>query len=207
MDLKFQSWPKIPRLRRDMTITEKIDGTNAAVGILTASDEAFGDYAQPGDVFLEGQLYRVYAQSRKRLITPEDDNYGFAKWAFQNREHLVSVLGPGLHFGEWWGQGVQRSYGLDHKRFSLFNTSRWGWLNIPEAREAKGVHDQLWSVPVLSQHTFDTFDINDALDELKIHGSQAAPGFMNPEGIIVYHHAANAMFKVTIDGDEKGKGE
>ncbi len=34
---------------------------------------------------------------------------------------------PATYFGEWWGSGVQRGYGLQKgdKRFSLFNVSRW----------------------------------------------------------------------------------
>lgn len=45
-----------------------------------------------------------------------------------------------------------------------------------------------------------------ALQELKWHGSKAAPDFMNPEGIVIFHTAANVMFKVTLEGDEKPKG-
>ena len=38
-------------------------------------------------------------------------------------------------------------------------------------------------------------------------GSLAAPGFMKPEGVVIYHTAANIMFKKTFKNDEKGKGE
>src|SRR6185369_17529395 len=100
LDIAFQPWPKIPRLNRDITITEKIDGTNAAVGV--SYDKAV-----------------VWAQSRTRIITPQNDNAGFAKWVEQNARELADVLGPGLHFGEWWGQGVQRGYGMTRKFFSL----------------------------------------------------------------------------------------
>lgn len=31
--IEFKAWPKIPRLFRDVIITEKIDGTNAAIHI------------------------------------------------------------------------------------------------------------------------------------------------------------------------------
>jgi hypothetical protein len=31
------------------------------------------------------------------------------------------------------------------------------------------------------------------------------PGFMDPEGIVVYHVAANQMFKVTLKGDDAPK--
>ena len=41
----------------------------------------------------------------------------------------MTFLVPGRHFGEWWGSGIQRGYGLDEKTFSLFNAYRWGWLN------------------------------------------------------------------------------
>ena len=52
--------------------------------------------------------------------------FGFARWVETNRERLITLLGPGLHFGEWWGSGIQRGYGLTKgdKRFSLFNVER-----------------------------------------------------------------------------------
>lgn len=45
-----------------------------------------------------------------------------------------------------------------------------------------------------------------ALESLRKCGSHASPGFMNPEGIVMYHKASNAMFKVTLEGDEAPKG-
>ncbi len=36
-------------------------------------------------------------------------------------------------------------------------------------------------------------------------GSRAAPGFMNPEGIIIWHHAAGIYFKKTLDKDDEPK--
>ncbi|KKK97207.1 hypothetical protein LCGC14_2655100, partial [marine sediment metagenome] len=39
------------------------------------------------------------------------------------------------------------------------------------------------------------------------YNSLAAPGFKEPEGIIIYHIAANQMFKKTFDHDEKHKYE
>lgn len=107
--VEFMPFPKIPRLNRDITITEKIDGTNGAIGIT-------------GDPF---RGYTVYAQSRGRIITPENDNAGFAAWVEQNKAALAPVLGAGLHFGEWWGKGIQRGYGQTRKFFSLFNFERW----------------------------------------------------------------------------------
>jgi len=38
------------------------------------------------------------------------------------------------------------------------------------------------------------------------YGSLAAPGFMNPEGIVSYHIAGNTGFKKTIEKDSEPKG-
>lgn len=177
----FQPWPKIARLMRECVITEKLDGTNAAIGVLEDG--------------------RVYAQSRNRLITPEDDNYGFARWVHANAPLLRDTLGIGLHFGEWWGAGIQRGYGLKEKRFSLFNTALWNDGNLSPLRDI-GVR----VVPTLYTGLFDTMVTDQKLIELRMNGSVAAPGFMNPEGIVIWHDAARVMFKRTIVGDEKPKG-
>jgi hypothetical protein len=105
-NLEFSEFPKMARLSREVIITEKIDGTNAQ--ILITKDN------------------RLLTGSRTRWITPNDDNYGFAKWVEENREEVLK-LGIGRHFGEWWGSGIQRGYNLPkgEKRFSLFNVSRW----------------------------------------------------------------------------------
>jgi len=186
--MEFTGFPKIARLSREVVITEKIDGTNAQIFI-----------GENGE-FLVG--------SRKQWITPENDNYGFARWAYEHKDELISGLGIGRHFGEWWGSGIQRGYGLPkgEKRFSLFNTNRWGItrdvekypLDRPECCEV---------VPVLSMGLFDTEEVFYQLKILEQSGSVAAPSFMNPEGIVIFHTAANMMFKKTIKNDEKGKGE
>jgi hypothetical protein len=180
-EITFEAWPKIARLNRGMFITEKIDGTNAAIVI-----------TEDG---------RIAAQSRNRLITPEADNYGFAGWVSRNQDALIETLGEGRHFGEWWGSGIQRGYGLTgaDKRFSLFNTSRWTEADL-EAVE------QLHVVPVLRQENFTTEAVDGALTDLIIGGSVASPGFMKPEGIVVYLSAARTFFKVTVEHDEAPKG-
>jgi hypothetical protein len=185
MTNEFEPWPKIARLNRNITITEKIDGTNAAVVV--------------------NEDLSVFAQSRTRIITPEEDNYGFARWVHENAEPLASLLGPGRHFGEWWGQGIQRKYGLTEKRFSLFNTHRWGFLadDDPDDPALPG----LSVVPVLYVGPFDQDWISDSLDDLRNFGSKAAPGFMDPEGIIIWHDAARVLFKVTLKNDEAPKGQ
>lgn len=176
--MDFEPFRKIPRLSRICTVTEKIDGSNGCIAI--------------------GENGEFFVGSRSRWITPEDDNFGFAKWAYERREELMK-LGPGRHFGEWWGVGIQRNYGLHERRFSLFNVSKWSDSAVRPA--CCGV------VPVLYEGIFTEQAVVEALENLRTHGSAAARGFMNPEGLIVYHHAANLYFKKTLDKDEEWKGK
>ena len=174
----FMGFGKIPRLFRDIVITEKLDGTNAQIVINDEGTEI------------------VAIGSRNRHISPGDDNYGFAKWVEANQEELLK-LGPGHHFGEWWGQGIQRNYGLKEKRFSLFNVGRWGATTLPSICHV---------VPTMYQGHFSVTWIEAALDDLRTNGSKAAPGFMKPEGIIVYHEQGRNLYKVTCEDDHKPKG-
>jgi len=173
----FVAFRSIGRLSREIVITEKIDGTNACICI-----------TEDGQ-FLTG--------SRTQWIYPEKDkdNFGFSKWAHENKEELLK-LDVGTHYGEWWGQGIQRGYDLKEKRFSLFNTKRWDNTTKPSC---------CFVVPVLYQGIFNTALIDVELDKLKEFGSVARPGFMKPEGVVIYHSQANVLFKKTIEKDENGK--
>lgn len=186
--VSFQPFPKIPRLNREIIITEKIDGTNAAIVIAPLKNT---------DVFQQGGTvvgdYGVLAQSRTRFIYPGNDNYGFAKWVEDNAEALVEGLGEGTHFGEWYGQGIQRRYDLDEKRFMLFNVTRWAGQPLPERVEV---------ATELYRGAFDSYTIECAVDDLNDRGSQHVKGFSKPEGIVVYHTAANQVFKVLCENDE-----
>jgi hypothetical protein len=174
----FEAFDKIPRLRRDCIITEKLDGTNA-------------------QVFVPDDDSPLLFGSRNRWITPEADNFGFARWATEHADGLRK-LGPGRHFGEWWGAGVGRRYGLVEKRFSLFNTYRW-------SAEGVVLPPCVSLVPVLYAGAFCDAAVEAALETLRLEGSRAAPGFFEPEGICVFHVAANQLFKVTL-GDDGHKG-
>jgi hypothetical protein len=198
MPVEFKEWPKTPRLLRNIVITEKIDGTNAAIGIIPSDD--YNDPNIIAHVQFGDDFFGVYAQSRSRLITPgkSTDNYGFAGWVQSNAPELVRLLGEGLHYGEWWGNGIQRKYGLADKWFSLFNTTRHTDLETDI---------NLSVVPVLYEGPNDTAAITGALDTLRTNGSVAAPGFMNPEGICVYHAASRQVSKVTLDKEDAGKWE
>jgi len=196
--MQFVAFPKIPRLNRDIIITEKIDGTNASVFIVNVDNPTTFDsnWNMSKNYITNRGPYFIYAGSRKRWITPESDNFGFAKWVKDNAEDLFE-LGEGHHFGEWWGQGIQRGYGLKEKRFSLFNIARWG----KDAIRPKCCH----VVPALYTGPFDQMIITRQVELLARVGSFAAPGFKDPEGVIIYHVAGNHMYKVTCKDDEKPK--
>lgn len=193
--MTFQAFNKIPRLNRDIVVTEKIDGTNASV-IIVSPDVAFSQQEEYANIIEQVDDLVVLAGSRSRYITPANDNFGFAAWVAANAAELVK-LGEGQHFGEWWGKGIQRNYGLDHRKFSLFNATRWGDTAVrPACCDV---------VPIMYQGDFDQIKIDNAVGRLIATGSVAVPGYMDPEGIIIYHTAANQMFKVTCKDDNKPK--
>jgi hypothetical protein len=198
MTPEFQEFPKMARFSRECIITEKIDGTNAQ--ILITDD---------GDLFVG---------SRTRWITPQNDNHGFAAWVEAHKEEVLK-LGPGRHFGEWWGSGIQRGYGLEkgEKRLSLFNVSRWCLhgqepQQIPTAdprivKMQDVLPECIGLVPVLGRVNFDEVNraVNLWITTLQEHGSYASPGFLKPEGIVVFHVAANYGFKKTLEKDKTPK--
>lgn len=201
---EFVSFGKIARLNRDIVITEKIDGTNAAIGIKLHPPEVDGGTG----------FYEVWAQSRTRIIVPGDDNFGFAAWVKKHEDRLINTLGEGLHFGEWWGVGIQREYGLTERRFSLFNTKRW----FQDVDGAAALTDAqlngcaIYCVPVLYEGPWmggpeDSFMPLDIMGGLRRDGSRAVPGYNKPEGIMVYHKAGNVMFKATCEKDEAHKSQ
>ena len=202
---EFRGFNKIARLSREIIITEKLDGTNGIIHI----DEN-------NNICAGSRTRWLWSSLENNEI--KNDNHGFGNWVRTNQEELLK-LGKGTHYGEFWGKGIQRGYGLEEKRFSLFNVSRWvkrkgysclyrqGINGIPSLKEKQEYCPNCCHVvPILYQEIFSEQEIEDALYILKTNGSVAAPGFMNPEGICIYHTAANIYFKKTIENDE-GKNE
>lgn len=172
---EFKHWPKIPRLSKEACfITEKIDGTN---GIIHISDN--------GD---------IRAGSRNRWLTPQSDNYGFCRWVYDNASELRK-LGPGYHYGEWWGLGIQRGYGLNEKRFSLF------------VGRKDGMPPCVGNVPFIYSGPFSPDKVAQIIDMLCSSGSLAVPGFMKPEGIVVYLKEAAKRYKVLCENDNLHKSQ
>ncbi len=173
-EVKFEKFPSIPRWNSRIIVTEKIDGTNATV-IVSPNGE-------------------VSAASKNRVLTLEQDNFGFCQWVKQNEKELVT-LGVGLHRGEWYGKGIQCGYGMDTRKFALFNVSRWS-ESRPNCCE---VVPTLYDGPIGGLHGF--MSINGAMQKLRFEGSMLVPGYDNPEGIIIYHVKSGQYFKQTFNSD------
>lgn len=176
--MEFKPWPKIPRFHGIFgrcIITEKIDGTNASILVYPKEN---------GDLDLK-------IGKRTSWITPDNDNFGFARFVENNRDEFLK-LGVGHHFGEWFGNGIQRGYGLREKRFALFNSRRWhdGNPNRPQCSESvKELYSGVFSFEVLEEVT----------EKLRVEGSSQVPGYMSPEGVVVYLQDIDQMVKWTFD--------
>jgi hypothetical protein len=203
--MEFSAFRKIPRLFSEIIVTEKIDGTNGAVVI---EKHYFGSAIDPfvfSVVFgeEEGQdglpvfEYHIGAQSRSRLLTLENDNFGFAEWVKTNAAELVQLLGEGRHFGEFFGAKIQRKYGAKEPQFALFNVERFADINL-------SLIPTLRTVPVLYRGLFSEEKILDCLEELRLKGSKISPGFMSPEGICIFFKQSNLIFKIPFDSNPKG---
>jgi hypothetical protein len=151
-EVEFKPWPKIQRGggTEQVTITEKLDGTNSCIII------------QDGEI--------VGVQSRKRMITPgkNTDNYGFAQWVEDNSAELLG-LGDGYHYGEWAGVGIQKNpLGLESKRFYLFNVARWNLEHQPPTC--------CYVVPVLYSGEYRPDIIEEIMDSLKANAPHDPEG-------------------------------
>jgi hypothetical protein len=163
-------------------ITEKVDGTNAQILV------------EDGCIMGVG--------SRKRWITPDKDNFGFAQWCADNHLELARILGDGRHYGEWAGPGIQKNrHELPERRFYHFKP--WEW---PEERDRGGL---VHVVPVLFEGYAEDFTsglLDSELDCLDEHGSFVLNGWTEEggkpagtaEGIVV--HAFGIVFKHTLEG-------
>lgn len=167
---EFEAWPKICRKGKGMyTVTEKINGTNAQV-VITPEGE-------------------IFAGSRNRYITPEEDNFGFAGWVEENKEELLK-MGEGRHYGEWAGEGIQKNpHNLVGKHFFLFNTARWGEHN-PNTPKCCDV------VPIILRGAGNS-SVDDAMKFLLEFGSLVGD-LGEPEGVVAYHSATKRYTKATF---------
>lgn len=182
MSPEFKSFPKIGRLEKlRMCITQKMHGSNAQIYITKEGD--------------------IYVASRNRWLDIGDDNYGFAAFVEKNREEIIRILGPGRHYGEWCGPGINNEEGLKEKTLFLFNWRRW---------RSKESHSELpprvRSIPVLYDGEYVHLGIiEQVLENLKTNGSKAVIDFMKVEGIVIELYGENInpiLMKKTFDQEE-----
>lgn len=160
--MEFKSFDSISRVSKvEMSITQKIHGTNAQILIYEKEDKTLD----------------LITGSRNRWIYPGDDNYGFAAFVHANKQEFIDKLGLGRHYGEWAGPGINSGEGLTEKTFLLFN--HW---QFPAERP---LPPQTKVVPILYQGPFDLAKIEEVSNDLKTNGSKLAPGFMRPEGVVI----------------------
>lgn len=187
-DIAFVHYPKIPRADKlTCYISEKIDGTNAQI-LISAMNE----------------VTWVRAGSRNRWLQASsnaaDDNFGFARWVAENAV-LLARLGPGTHYGEWWGAGIGRHYGQSGRFFSLFDTKHWGDGRELAARGLDAIGVRV--VPMLAACSIEKLTGTMEYVERKLRegGSVACPGWNQPEGYVV-RLPNDVLFKVTDNGNK-----
>lgn len=189
-DTEFIPFAKISHLKSPCIITEKIDGTNACLEITETSVTACSRTRRLVTTYADAPLVWHDVDAKGRGV----DNYGLGAWVVENC-HLLAKLGPGRHFGEWYGRGIQRGYGLPGKRLAFFNTSMTDpGETVPELR------DLIRCTPVLYEGVFSELAIENAMATLLNQGSYVAPGFMHPEGVVVHFAHNRTSFKVVFDG-------
>ncbi len=176
--MDFKKFDEIQRLSSNVTITEKIHGTNAQITIYE-------------EITNSGVCTLVKAGSRTRWLTVEDDNYGFARKVAENEKELIEALGLGTHYGEWYGSGINGSYGLTggDKRLALFDIRRTGQY------KAGALPKWVEVVPVLYSGPFKDGVVTEVMEGLKTNGSKIAPGYMKPEGIVVRFDRNSLLLK------------
>jgi hypothetical protein len=187
----FAKWPSIQRLSSETCyVTEKIDGTNGVIYVPAEPDKP------------------VLAGSRERWLTNPDgtppakaaDNFEFAAWVHE-RADALRALGPGYHYGEFHGRGIQRNYDLKDRRWASFEYWRDdifidGVCVVPVLYTGEPrVNVELAAMP---------WDV--CVDLLRRNGSNLYPGFTKPEGVVItFQHMKSAKFKRLLDNDKLHK--
>lgn len=178
---EFKSFGEIKRLGKiHLSITQKLHGTNAQIYIYDEEIPDTVNFLEDGTT-VPATERKLICGSRTRWIYPGDDNFGFAGFVNQHKQAFIEKLGPGRHYGEWIGPGINSGEGLKEKTFALFN-----W----EKEYPSGLPPQTILVPVLFDGFLeDVLDfkilISEVMESLKDEGSKLVPGFMRPEGIVI----------------------
>ena len=190
----LNAYPKYPKTHRleniNCIISEKVDGTNGLIhGIYDSKTESF----------------KVKFGSRTRYLNPEvkdGDNFGFAsfylpykklfKKLFNSLREEHSDLCDIKIYGEWFGKGIQRGYGLENKYFMPFNKYYAAFLQ-------QGSIPNIIEPYIFCECKYNIQESLDAMSLLRANGSYLIPGYDNPEGIIINFRDLDIRFKETIN--------
>lgn len=118
----------------------------------------------------------TWVQSRENIITPEQDNYGFATFCHKNETHLHVILDQleydkelysgAVVYGEWVGKGIQKNVGISQfdKMFVVFNIKLLAaddannvWVSDDIVKQIVGRNDE---ARIYNVYLFDTFKID-----------------------------------------------
>ena len=108
----------------------KLHGTNAAIQVHPTGE--------------------VFAQSRSRILSPEDDNMGFCKWVLESKDRWAAQFtGPGTAtvYGEWCGKGIAKGVAIskiDRKIFAVFALQLDSNNQSSLITNTKTIRDYLW---------------------------------------------------------------
>lgn len=167
--------------------TVKLHGTNAAVG------------------FKDGE---IFCQSRSRIITPEDDNFGFANFVESNKDyfqHLINMtcadfgMEDIIIYGEWCGGNIQKGVALSEldKMFVIFRVEDLCTGNTADLYQMDTYKGFYHHIPVYVSTEFMCFMV--------------AVDFANPEdavkGLIELTEDVEKCCPVAYEFDVEGVGE
>lgn len=147
----------------------KLDGTNSAIVI-----PLYETYNE------------IYAQSRNRVITPDNDNAGFAKWVDENKKEIHQAFATDIEnelgawdsethivvYGEWCGKGIQKGTAINQleKMFVVFDVkvihysddsdplTRWGSIDRWEDEPLP------YNCPELNIYNINHFNTNEVVE-------------------------------------------
>ena len=201
----MSEYPKYPSIERFeniySVISEKVDGTNGLMEIHEVFPKPDSDVT-----------HVVTFGSRNKWIDVHSDNAGFANFFTPHIDKIVRVPEilkanavneldnrnkacnmPIRIYGEWFGQSIQRTYGLKQKLFMPFHTL------LAKALIEAGVPNIIEPF-IFYTGKFDKSISDGFMDTLKTHGSCVVPGYFQAEGIVVYFPTYNFCLKDTFEG-------
>lgn len=152
MQQVHKSWPSINQFRQ---VVREVKSRATFKGLDDNGEPTFDPYAPIPTLTFEGSVKShgtnasvtsiaskptgFWAQSRERILTIDDDNYGWAKYTQANNGVFTDLLTAAQDtlakftithysiFGEWCGQGIQKGVGISNvpKMFIIFGIVAW----------------------------------------------------------------------------------